>query len=1094
MPAALDQFTKRLLQSGLLSATEIQAVVDGPAKPADSEQLARELVRLKRLTAYQAQQIYQGKGKSLVLGNYVILDKLGQGGMGLVLKAQHRRMNRSVALKVLSPKALESPEAVKRFQREVQAAAQLEHTNIVTAYDADEAGGTHFLVMQFVEGKDLAAVIKENGPLPLEKALPCVLQAARGLEYAHSRGVVHRDIKPANLLLDRDGTVKILDMGLARLESAGAHQDQLTGTGQIMGTVDFMAPEQAMDTRSADQRADIYSLGATLWYLLTGKALFGGESLMSKLMAHRESPIPSLRAACPGVSEALDAVFARMVAKTPQARYQTMGEVIADLQRCQGGQAAAPSVGSVAGEETRFSDFLRGIAEQGSRAPGPPAASRTQSAAMQTIAKAGALIDSDPETQHSLAKPTAGRNRPRRGKAGLIVAAGGLIFVLAAIVFWVLTKDGAIRVEIHDPTIEVAIKGTEIVLKQADNGTDVRLSPGDKTFVVRRGDFRFETDKLVLKKGDTVTVDVTLLAGTVEVRQGDRLLGSEKLPNDRPPADNSGRQAIGGEPPGTAKDRHALEFDGVDDYVDIPSLNYDPQKPVTVEGWLTCFAADSHAHILVLHGETTACVQQSGGVWHGLRIRNGSLEMTAPRDSAPTARQRVHLALVWDGSRQRLFVNGKDTSSQQNLASNKCDTSGALFGCVRLTDDVPALRYFFSGQIDEVRISQSARYDADFGPQQRFASDGDTLALYHFDEGKGEVLQDASGHGHHGKIVGATWVPGDDGATDAGWHSWPADAPPPAIAPFDAKQAKKHQEAWAKYLNIDVEYENSIGMKFVLIPPGEFLMGSTPEEIEAALVATGSEESWKNTIRSEAPRHRVVLTQPLYLGMHEVTQAQYERVMETNPSQFAAIGPGKEAVAGLDTSTHPVDSVSWNDAAEFCSRLSEKEEMMPVYSRSGETVTLLEGNGYRLPTEAEWEFACRAGTTTRFSTGDKDESMVKVAWLGANSGGRTHPTGDLEANPLGLFDMHGNVWEWCSDWYADDSYRAFPGALAENPADTRQGTYRVHRGGDWYNVAADCRSAYRRANPPATRSHGMGFRVALVPTASRSSPPEAGKP
>jgi len=331
MAVPLEQFVKQLEESGILAGNTLKDFIPPKATPKDAEELARELVRKKKLTKFQAEEVYRGKGKSLVLGNYVLMEKIGAGGMGQVFKAEHRRLKRVVAVKLLPAAMTSDKAAIARFEREVEAAAKLRHPNIVAADDADQANGVHFLVMEFVEGSDLSALVKKDGPLPIAKAVNYILQAARGLEAAHKKGIVHRDIKPANLLLDKAGTVKILDMGLARLSDGNTAAD-LTSSGTVLGTVDFMAPEQALNTKTADSRADIYSLGCTLYYLLTGKAAYDGDTLMAKLLAHREQPIPSLRPARAEVPEPLETIFKKMLAKKVKDRYQTMTEVVAALE------------------------------------------------------------------------------------------------------------------------------------------------------------------------------------------------------------------------------------------------------------------------------------------------------------------------------------------------------------------------------------------------------------------------------------------------------------------------------------------------------------------------------------------------------------------------------------------------------------------------------------------------------------------------------------------------------------------------------------------------------------------------------------------
>ncbi|HVS35264.1 MAG TPA: serine/threonine-protein kinase [Gemmataceae bacterium] len=341
--ALMDDLRRlRLLEPAHLE----QAALLDCSKPDDPKTLVNELVRRGWLTSYQGNKLLQGRGKDLVLGAYVLLEPLGEGGMSQVFKARQQRLGRVVALKVLRKERLSNPETVHRFQRELRALAALSHPNIVTAYSADEVRGAHMLVMEYVEGAtDLAALVKKNGPLPIPEACEYIRQAALGLQHAHEHGMVHRDVKPHNLLLCAGGKlVKILDLGLARVDAPGGEASgAVTRDGAILGSPDYLSPEQAQEMHTVDIRADLYSLGCTFYYLLTGVPPFPGGTFFDKVYRHRfeePQPLESLR---PDAPPDVGAVVRKLMAKRPEERFGTPAEVAAAVAALLH-QGAAPAV------------------------------------------------------------------------------------------------------------------------------------------------------------------------------------------------------------------------------------------------------------------------------------------------------------------------------------------------------------------------------------------------------------------------------------------------------------------------------------------------------------------------------------------------------------------------------------------------------------------------------------------------------------------------------------------------------------------------------------------------------------------------------
>lgn len=271
-----------------------------------------------------------------MLGEYLLLDQLGSSRSGPVFKAQHRTMGRVVAIKLLS-QSRATREKLERFRRKVKVLGRLNHPNLVAAFDAGQREGIHYLIMEYVDGQDLRTLVQQQGPLPVERALDYVAQAAAGLGYAHAHGVFHRNVKPSNLLVDQRGVVKVIGLGLARITPGPLAPDEslneeITRHGRVLGTAEYMAPEQALDSHHVDARADIYSLGCVLYTLLAGHPPYPARTPREQILAHRESPIPLLQAERIDIPPALDAILQKMLAKNPDDRYASMDDVIAALR------------------------------------------------------------------------------------------------------------------------------------------------------------------------------------------------------------------------------------------------------------------------------------------------------------------------------------------------------------------------------------------------------------------------------------------------------------------------------------------------------------------------------------------------------------------------------------------------------------------------------------------------------------------------------------------------------------------------------------------------------------------------------------------
>jgi formylglycine-generating enzyme required for sulfatase activity/serine/threonine protein kinase/FKBP-type peptidyl-prolyl cis-trans isomerase len=1063
------------------------------------------------------------------VGRYRIIRRLGEGGMGSVFLALDTILHRDVALKLPLTGTENDPEVRERFLREARSAATLDHPYICRVYDADEVDGRPYLAMAYIEGSTLADLVRAEG-VPPRQVVAMVGKLAIALNEAHLKGVVHRDLKPRNVMIRTVGTKRepvIVDFGLARLETT--EDVRVTRVGQLMGTPAYMAPEQLRgNPDEIGPACDIYALGVILYELLTGQLPFNGPYpvLMAQILTQPPLPPSTHRK---GLDPLLDEICLKTMAKEVTDRYATMMDLANALS-----------------EYLRKKPLLSRLEDSGAPLSRPmepdsiPTGADTlvgQFLGLEPIENRplnlGIVLETpevsiSPRTVRSLtdlansldSSPPAKKTRPGPFPS-IVLASGFLGLMLLAVVILSRMPNKSTTPDkqkvanlpnLKNDDNPLAEKGTsshpEVVASIPPNSGVVESSPlpemieafgfkplfngkdlsGWKKIPNQPGDWLVDGGNLIGRNGPglllTEREDFENFHLRVQTRINTVGKGGIFIRNE-----SGSNLLIPGALPNGYNVKITLDTDpnagslyrtgSLDGLVSVG------ENLVLAETWfLLEVIAESNQLRTKINGKEVVNFTDTRK-----KFSKGSIALHCLDLDSKVEFRRIEIKeMPSESSSPTTLVTKPDNprlDGEAFLAANKTRTgvktlpsgvqylvlkSGASSGKKPLRND-SVLVHYKGTRIDGTEFENS--YNG--GEPDEFAVDEVSV-------GWKEVLQRM--------VVGDKWqvcipcslaigsTPRPQGKIE------PNDVlifelelveiknPKRVDSSAKSKTAKKDvakKKGGAALRDVDDSVITStIGMKFKLIPAGDFLMGAPQLE----LTSEGFER----------PQHTVRISQPFYLGVYEVTQEEYQEVMKENPSYFSATGRGKDKVAEIgNTSRFPVENVSWYDAIIFCRELSKREQLRPCYGPKGETDP--SGTGYRLPTEAEWEYACRAGTTTPYffgetaSTNDLNFDCTKIDIL-AEKGqflGRTASRGVYRPNAFGLYNMHGNVWEWCSDWYDGGYYGKSP---LNDPQGGQPSIDKSFRGGSWDDSAGACRSAYRTRRAPFFRYHNVGFRVA----------------
>ncbi len=976
-------------------------------------------------------------------GDYELLEEIARGGMGVVYKARQMNLNRIVALKMILAGQLAGDDDVQRFYTEAEAAASLDHPGIVPIFDIGEHAGQHYFSMSYIEGQSLAHRVAD-GPLPSLEAAELVMKVAEAMAYAHRNGVIHRDLKPANILVDKNGQPKVTDFGLAKKTETDSG---LTGTGQILGTPAYMPPEQASGkTEQVSESSDVYSIGAILYALITGRPPFQAASPLDTLMQVIDQEPLSPTALNPMIDRDLETLCLKCLEKEPSRRYAAAEDLVAELNR-----------------------YLTG----------------------------------EPILARSVSKPERIWRWCRRKPvlAGLWGSLLLLLVILAVGGPLVAVQQISLRRQADQAQQERALAQVESLLSASPDAVPFiveELMPVYDSVLpaLRSLQARDLTDKertrvgLALLKDDPSHLDY-LRQRLMDCDTTEYLLIRDSLaPFAATLADSLWRVA---EDPRETKKR---QFRAA---CDLGSYDADDERWQNIADQVVVQLTDQESlsagvWVQALRPQKEHLLQPLGAI-----ARDRSPELSTQRllatsifadYAADAPEQLVQLLVNADASQFTVLMpnvakqaarsvellreairdydRSASTSSTSEQSASRCANAAIALVWLGAGDEIwplfqhrpdPRLRSYLIHRLQSFAVSDDLlatqlKTQNDPGVVQALLL---ALATYSnpakLDDLQNRLSTDLA------KVFARD--------SDSGVH---------AAAVFLLQKLNGRGELASRSNPQQASdgtnqgwFVNSEGQTFVVIQPQEFLMGSPATEFGR---------------RTDETQHRRFVARSYAIASREITVGEFQRFMSERVQ--SAHSYSEQHSPSPDC---PQTSVTWYEAAEYCNWLSEKNgipesEWCFIPNAEGHFAegmrladNYLERIGYRLPTESEWELACRSGSKTSRCYGDTPELLEHYAWYLSNALDRSWPVGTRHPNAYGLFDMHGNVWEWCADAPTDfpNETSVLTDAIVET-GPVRNGEPRALRGGSYFYHHIYTRSALRNKEPVDARYYGIGVR------------------